>query len=113
MDNAPIHTHINLSNELHEIKFLPRYSPFLNPIEESFSCWKYKLKEYLADPYNVSRVGDNSAAAAAEVSLHQWRTTILIELATTALTEITSEKVQGCVRHSLSFFPKINKLEDL
>ena len=97
MDNAPIHTHINLSNELHEIKFLPRYSPFLNLIEESFSCWKYKLKEYLA----------------AEVSLHQGRTTILIELATTALTEITSEKVQGWVRHSLSFFPKINQLEDL
>ena len=45
MDNAPIHKWQSnaatlLSNAGHRLIFLPPYSPFLNPIEESFSKWK-------------------------------------------------------------------------
>jgi transposase len=48
MDNVPFHrvSEINdtIEREGHGIKFLPRYSPFLNPIENMFSQWKTLVK---------------------------------------------------------------------
>ena len=45
MDNAPIHHYRGLAeqqatNEFFQMKYLPAYSPFLNPIENIFSIWK-------------------------------------------------------------------------
>ena len=44
MDNASIHKVGVVESEVvsrgHQVQFLPPYSPFLNPIEESFSKWK-------------------------------------------------------------------------
>ena len=37
MDNVPAHRDAQMANEVHEIKFLPAYSPFLNPTENAFS----------------------------------------------------------------------------
>ena len=44
MVNATIHHHAGVRDVVgstrHEIKYLPPYSPFLNPIQECFSKWK-------------------------------------------------------------------------
>ena len=48
MDNASIHKNVNHKNLLEEngfeLKFLPAYTPQLNPIEEVFSKWKHYIK---------------------------------------------------------------------
>ena len=48
MDNATIHRNSNVKSVIessgHQIKYLPPYSPFLNPIEECFSKWKGYVK---------------------------------------------------------------------
>ncbi|TBU03944.1 putative DDE-like endonuclease, partial [Hamiltosporidium magnivora] len=47
MDNARIHHYRGLNDDeeiaSYRIKYLPPYSPFLNPIENVFSVWKNKV----------------------------------------------------------------------
>jgi transposase len=51
MDNSPIHSPDSLRSMIegqhihHSLKFLPPYSPQLNPIELVFSCWKAEVKK--------------------------------------------------------------------
>ena len=48
MDNAPIHRGIDIIYPELSMKFLPAYSPFLNPIENCFSVLKNYVKIQLA-----------------------------------------------------------------
>lgn len=52
LDNAKFHTCAEVQNVRPQLgfllKYLPPYSPFLNPIEECFSKWKDIIKEDLA-----------------------------------------------------------------
>ena len=45
MDNAPFHNGATCGNCA--IRYLPPYSPFLNPIENCFSIFKSKIREQL------------------------------------------------------------------
>ena len=47
-DNAPSHRNVEYASGLISIKRLPKYSPFLNPIEIVFSSWKAAVKKVLA-----------------------------------------------------------------
>ena len=47
LDNAPIHNGIMEVYPNIDFKYLPAYSPFLNPIENCFSVFKTYLKQYL------------------------------------------------------------------
>ena len=47
LDNAPCHSNIDQDFPEVEIKYLPPYSPFLNPIENSFSVLKSAIKRHL------------------------------------------------------------------
>ena len=51
MNNCRIHKEIELDREEHEIRYLPPYSPFLNPIEAAFSCLKAKVKAELSSSF--------------------------------------------------------------
>jgi transposase len=48
MDNVPFHKCMEIREKLitagHTLKFLPPYSPFLNPIENLFSQWKQLVR---------------------------------------------------------------------
>ena len=48
MVNVPFYKYISVKNQFlekgHTIKYLPPYSPMLNPIENSFSKWKLYVK---------------------------------------------------------------------
>ena len=81
------------TSESHLVKFLPPYSPILNPIEEAFSCWKYKVKSRLAEPDAQMRIQDNSAAAAMGSTLVEYRRGILEEIGESSLSEITLAKI--------------------
>ena len=114
MDNAPIHSNVGLECAHHQCIHLPPYSPFLNPCEEAFSTWKADVKQELSIPFNVSRIGDHSAAAAAGVSLTTWRTAILKEIGESALhSNVSATNVSQWYNHPLTFFPKITNRLDL
>ena len=49
MDNAPVHRGVCEAFPDLNIKFLPPYSPFLNPIENCFSVFKSSLKQYIGN----------------------------------------------------------------
>lgn len=95
MDNATIHKYHGipqalLSSKGHRLVYLPPYSPFLNPIEESFSKWKHLVRH---------------AAPKSEQELYQ-----LIE-STHAL--ITEEDATNYYSHSLEYFPKCLSKENI
>ena len=48
VDNCPIHNRVLLDKEGHQMRRLPPYSPFLNPIEGVFSSLKSDIKRRLS-----------------------------------------------------------------
>ena len=60
LDNAPCHSNIDQDFPEVEIKYLPPYSPFLNPIENSFSVLKSAIKRHLQFNAERSHAGDSS-----------------------------------------------------
>ena len=49
MDNAPAHRRAQLADpELHPVRMLAPYSPFLNPMENMFSIFKADIKQRLS-----------------------------------------------------------------
>ncbi|KAL4007429.1 hypothetical protein ACER0C_001281 [Sarotherodon galilaeus] len=62
---------------------LPPYSPFLNPIEEFFSSWKWEV--YDRQPYTREN---------------------LLKAMELACVDIPAEAFQGWIRHSGAFFPR-------
>ncbi|XP_038569875.1 uncharacterized protein LOC119899396 [Micropterus salmoides] len=62
---------------------LPPYSPFLNPIEEFFSLWRWKV--YDRQPYTREN---------------------LLRAMELACVDIPVENFQGWIRHSRAFFPR-------
>jgi len=94
MDNAKIHHSPGLaewieSTHKHKLKFLPSFSPFLNPVEECFSKLKNYVKKHpLDDQENlINRIQEGSYT-------------------------ITKQDCEGWVNHSISFFEKCTDLID-
>ena len=87
--NASIHRNIQIQIPLHQLVLLRPYSPVLHSCEEAFSSFKSHAKPELATEHNFTRIGDQSAAVAVGVNLHNWRTTILKEIGEESLQTIT------------------------
>ena len=85
MDNAPCHKNAVSPNPNHVVKFLPPHSPFLNPIKNSFSAWKWAVKHKLSSE-EIQRIlhADNEQESKAA-----RRRRILIEVGTQAIETIT------------------------
>lgn len=63
--------------------FLPAYSPFLNPIEEFFSAWRWKV--YDREPY---------------MRVH------LLQAMEEACLDVSVDACQGWIRHARGFYPR-------
>jgi transposase len=83
MDNSPIHKEDELRALIegqqihHQLKFLPTYSPQLNPIELMFSAWKAEFKnvESSSDVENANLIRymeESSAAVKSEEKAKGW-----------------------------------------
>lgn len=109
MDNAPCHKNAASRNPAHVVKFLPPHSPFLNPIENCFSAWKWTVKNKLSTE-EIQRTlhadNDHETKAAR-------RRRILTEVGTEAIATITPDKCQAWYRHSLTYLPKCQGLNDI
>ncbi|KAL3969266.1 beta-galactoside alpha-2,3-sialyltransferase (sialyltransferase 4A) [Sarotherodon galilaeus] len=73
-----------------ESLFLPPYSPFLNPIEEFFSSWRWKVYDH-----------------------HPHDQMSLLDAMNAGCLEISAEDCQGWIRHPRRFFPRCIALDDI
>lgn len=93
MDNVKFH-HSNqefFDDYPYEVKYLPRYSPFLNPCEETFSHIKCNVRR------NATLHGTND----------------LIQRMRDSCSLVTSTYLSNFVQHCESFFPKCLTQEDI
>lgn len=72
------------------MEFFPPYSPFLNPIEEFFSAWRWKV--YDRQPHTQMTL-----LAAMDAACH----------------DITADACRVLIRHSKRFFPRCIAREDV
>lgn len=72
------------------MEFLPPYSPFLNPIEEFYSAWRWKV--YDRQPHTQITLLAAMDAACEDITAHACR---------------------GWIRHSKRFFPRCIAREDI
>ncbi|KAI7800421.1 hypothetical protein IRJ41_002844 [Triplophysa rosa] len=72
------------------VLYLPPYSPFLNPIEEFFSAWRWKVYD-----------------------LQPQAQVPLIQAMEEACDQVDAAAVQGWIRHSRRFFPRCLANEDI
>ncbi|XP_072025585.1 uncharacterized protein [Amphiura filiformis] len=107
-DNARPHVNAELPPDVQniELKRLPPYSPFLNPVEMAHSCLKAGIKRLLSLPNWQQRVGDHAAAAAEGLTMQGWRARLLVEAAQQNINQLTPEKCQRWFNHSQTYFPR-------
>ena len=92
IDNATAHNNAEeQSAYLHEIKRLPKYSPFINMCELANYALKAEVKRRLTDPVNQQRIQNRNEAHAAGLTLHAHRMRILTELIEMLINTITIE----------------------
>lgn len=86
---APVREWFNINEQFMNL-YLPPYSPFLNPIEEFFSSWRWKV--YDRQPY--TRVN-------------------LLQAMDLACGDIGEESCQGWIRHTRGFFPRCLRRDNI
>ncbi|KAK8789854.1 hypothetical protein WA158_000790 [Blastocystis sp. Blastoise] len=107
MDNCSIHKTKEILDFLGAsgiaFHFLPPWSPFLNPIEESFSSIKTKARSNIAS-FDWSKENILSEARAHEMTLLDYRYFILELMVTDSFpSSLTIENVQKWEQHSMDF----------
>ena len=94
------------------MKYLPPYSPFLNPIENCFSVFKLKLREVLREEVTVNRlldmpVGISVAEHRLEV-LHSEAAMILEDMET-----VSGAKVANMCGHVMTYMHRCSTRRDI
>ena len=114
-DNARPHVRAELppGNDNIELKRLPPYSPFLNPVEMAHSCFKAGIKRLLRQPEWQARVGDHQAAARQGLNMQAWRARLLLEAAQQNVDEITHDKCQRWFHHTQTYLPRCMAMEEI
>lgn len=112
-DGARAHLHVPGMHAGHQHRFLPAYSPFLNPAERAGSALKAELKRRLHVGGIQAEVADRQQAAAAGLTLHQHRMCILRREVELAMNCITDAKCMQWVNHSQTYFQRCLNVEDI
>lgn len=104
MDGARIHGNIVVPEEFQDLvtlRVLPPYSPFLNPCENAFSCFKFSVKRQLVDPQLQAELAHPPEGT----NMGQWRLMILERCAVIGMNEITALKCAGWYRKMMGYIP--------
>ena len=110
LDNAPCHSNIDQDFPEVEIKYLPPYSPFLNPIENSFSVLKSAIKRHLQFNAERSHAGD---AYAAGLNQTQHREQMLLRAIEATVPSVTRPVVASEYAHANTYLTRCIQLQDI
>lgn len=101
-DNCRSHLNMSTTYASHTIRFLPPYSPYLNPIELTFSVFKSHVKMHLSNIHVP--IVNRAAATARNMTLANYGYTVLEEAVEYAVEKTYSTAyVDSCHRHTYSF----------
>lgn len=110
MDNARPHHGADVQvPQNFNIRFLPPYSPFLNPIENTFSVIKASIKRQLAQ----IRENEEEQARNEHLTLVAYRERKLRRIIINSLDEVTPELCNNEFNHVFRFIPRCIALEDM
>lgn len=112
-DNARSHTNTPILSESHLLRYLPRYSPYLNAAERAGSSVKSAAKRSISSPAIQVEFADRLSALANNMTLHGWRMKILRREMEKALEEITTEKCRRWFNKGMQYCPKCLNSEDI
>ena len=87
------------------------YSPFLNPVENSFSTWKASLKRALAEVRPM--LVDGAEARLRGMSVSAFRRSTLAQIGEQALEDITPARCVNWFRHMQHRLPECIQMEDM
>lgn len=103
IDNAKPHHGVPRLDDGQEVRFLPRYSPFLNAAEMAGSALKAAVKQRLTEPAVQMEIYERDAPR--EETLHARRMRVLRRECEAALPEITAAKCSQWFNHTLGYMP--------
>lgn len=110
MDNAPVHRGAACGDT--RPRFLPPYSPFLNPIENCFSVIKMKIRELLREKDVQNRI---STVPVGMTAAHH-RQKVLHSLCTSVLEDgvsITGDVVANMAEHVMRYMHRCSTRQDI
>ena len=110
LDNAPIHNNIATVYPELNFKFLPPYSPCLNPIENCFSVFKSYLKHYL---HNEAPRCNAARARQEGVTLNVLRENVLKVGVEFALPRVTQHVVLQNYNHANTYLVQCIERRDI
>ena len=112
-DNAPSHRDYPFLNELHTVKPLPRYSPFLNITKNAISCLKSAVKRQISSPEMQREFANRERARGEGITLQQLRLRGLKQAITDNLHVITRDKCSAWFGHSLTYMDRCRQKVDI
>ena len=100
-DNAPCHRAVRnaILHENHDVRFLPPYSPFLNTVENAWSCWKAALKAQLAEARAHILELPHQEQLAALTQLGQQNLDVITAQMSTMWYRKTTTYIHRCMNH--------------
>ena len=110
LDNAPVHRGATCGDAI--VKFLPAYSPFLNPIENCFSVLKLKIREELRTDEIVQQL----TTIPPNLSRAEHRIRVLNNLSTRILDDqdtINGQKVTNMAAHIMTYMHRCSTQQDI
>ena len=112
LDGARFHHGLQIPEEWVgriELKILPPYSPFLNPVELAHSAFKSAVKRQLSNP----EVQRELAVPPPDMTAVQWRLMVLQRCGEIAMDDVTPLKCVHWYQHTLRFIPRCLANEDI
>ena len=110
--NCPIHKNVDFDGILGpsniQYRFLPRYSPDLNPIENVFGFMKARYKRILATEYGEEMLNTTKLDRGFQMAT---RDEIMQTAFTRALSSVTVQEVNDYINHAGTFFKKVYNRE--
>jgi hypothetical protein len=112
-DNARPHNNSHLDSQVHQLRYLPRYSPYLNCAEYAGSALKAAVKRSLSELPIQMEMADREQAAHLNQTLHRWRLNILRREMERALPVLTQQKCQHWFNHAMTYMQNCLNQEDI
>ena len=110
-DNVPSNRQVPNFGEQGTLRYLPRYSPFINACEIAGSCLKAVVKQRLVEPGVQREIYDRVASQ--DETLYNRRIRIVSREMDNALPVLTVHKCAAFVNHIMRYMPACIREEDV
>ena len=112
-DGARAHLNVPVMSNGHDFRFLPPYSPFINPAERAGSALKAALKLRIQTTAIQREVADRNLALAANATMEQHRMSVLKREVDASMSVITQQKCFQWVNHTQTYIQRCLQLIDI